>query len=317
MRKLLLSQSIFLFILFNFFESYSLAGNPPYAGDSLTITYAKKDSEELKMDVFSPKNPKGNLPLVIYVHGGGFSGGNRRGGIKFCKEMVQEGYVAATISYRLYMKGKSFSCDQQLGEKIKAIQIASNDLRSAVKYFIDHQDELNIDPEKIIISGSSAGAETILQSAFWPMDKMDFDEPVLDKSFKFAGLISFAGALMDLNLINQSTAVPTLLFHGTCDNLVPYATAAHHYCEWNAPGWLMLFGSHSIAEKIREVGGSVQLFTFCGAGHEIAGQPLRTNLDDIKSFIREAVLEGKKIQGHEIIPTKNCNSKPIPNGICE
>ncbi|MBX2843101.1 MAG: alpha/beta hydrolase [Flammeovirgaceae bacterium] len=317
MKKLPQFHFLLIISILVSFSSFATYYQKPFEGDSVTITYAKKDGEELKMDVFSPKRPSGKLPLVIFLHGGGFSGGNRKGGTEFCKELVKEGYVAATISYRLYMKGKSFSCDQQLGEKVKAIQMASNDLRSSVKYFIDHQDELSIDPEKIIISGSSAGAETILQSAFWPMDKMDFDEPVLDKSFKFAGLISFAGAVMDLNLINENSTIPTLLFHGTCDNLVPYATAAHHYCEWDAPGWLMLFGSYSIAEKVKQIGGSVELYTFCGAGHEIAGSPKTQNLEEIKSFIKKAILNGQKVQGYFIIPTKNCNSKPIPNGICE
>ncbi|WP_294820785.1 alpha/beta hydrolase fold domain-containing protein [uncultured Flavobacterium sp.] len=275
-----------------------------------TVTYFTNDSLKLELDLFLPKGKPvgGKTPLLIYVHGGGFGGGQRTDGHHICSYAAAKGYAAASITYSLYMKGKDFSCGGILTEKVKAIQIAANQLQQAVVFFIDNKERYNIDPAKIFISGSSAGAETVLHAAFWEESMLKMYGGRLPAGFKYAGAISGAGAIMDINLISKSTQVPVLLFHGSCDRTVPYATAAHHYCPAGSSGWLMLFGSHSIYNRIMTLGGSTHLVTYCGGGHDYSDMLFAKGQQTIIDFMGH-VLEGGKEQSHTIIPTgKECQA---------
>lgn len=271
------------------------------------VTYFANDTLKLEMDIFMPKGKsKEKLPLVVHVHGGGFSGGERSSDRDFTKKAAEQGFVAANITYTLYMKGKSFSCDGKLPEKIKAIQIAANQLQQAVIYFLKNESIYNIDPAKVFISGSSAGAETVLHAAFWDSKMMSIYADRLPTNFKYAGVISGAGAIMDLNLITPKNLVPVLFFHGSCDTTVPYATAAHHYCPPNSPGWLMLFGSYSIYNHIIGLKGNTKLVTYCGGGHEYSAELFHKDAQQIVDFMKD-VLKGEKQQSHTIVATgKEC-----------
>lgn len=277
--------------------------------DSTKVVYYQNDSVRLEMDIFSPgiNSNVAKKPLFIYVHGGGFSSGNRSDGFAFCKYLAGKGFVAATISYTLYMKDKSFSCDGILSEKIKAIRYGVNDLWLATGYFIDHQKDFGIDTSKIFIGGCSAGAETVLHAAFWDYNHMNWNEDKLPETFKYKGIVSGAGALMDLNLITNKNLTSVMMFHGTCDNLVPFGTAAHHFCNTDASGWLMLFGSHSIYKHIVNMGGNVKLVSYCSGGHEYSNTLFESNFEIVYDFL-ENVISDQKFQHHSIIPTgKECN----------
>lgn len=265
-----------------------------------TMTYFETDSFSLELDLFLPETPSPALrPLLLFVHGGGFSGGKREGGHQLCTYLSEQGIAAATITYTLHMKDKSFSCDGILTEKVKAIRLAVNQLWQATAFFTERADEFGIDPSRIFIAGSSAGAETVLHAAFWDRSVMELYGDPMPRRFRYAGLIGGAGAMMDINSITPKTAIPAMLFHGSADPLVPYATAAHHYCQTDASGWLMLFGSHSVYEQYNDIGADVELHTFCGGGHEFAGAYFREEHHYILNFIR-GVLAGQHFQNHRI-----------------
>jgi acetyl esterase/lipase len=145
-----------------------LCGVQSFAQKQQTLTYFQNDTLRLDLDLFLPEKASSSekLPLVIFVHGGGFSGGSRDGGFAFCKFMAQNGYAAATISYTLYMKNKKFSCDGILPEKIKAFNFGVNDLWLSTLFFIDKADSYHIDPAKIFIAGSSAGVKLFYMPLF-------------------------------------------------------------------------------------------------------------------------------------------------------
>lgn len=292
----------FLFLLFAFLFFISAK-----AQDFKTLTYFVNDSTKLELDLFLPKTQgKEKKPLLIHVHGGGFAGGTREWGHTIAKQAASQDYVAASISYTLYMKNRKFSCDGILTEKVKAIQIAANQLWQATLYFINNSEKYNIDTAKIFISGSSAGAETALHAAYWDRDIMGIYPNKLPNDFKYAGVTSGAGAIMDINLITKESVIPTLLFHGSCDTTVPYGTAAHHYCPTNASGWLMLFGSYSIYNHIIDLDGSTKLVTYCNGGHEYSDELFGKNPQTVVDFMNN-VLNSKKEQSHVIVATnKEC-----------
>ncbi|MFN8257778.1 MAG: alpha/beta hydrolase [Bacteroidales bacterium] len=285
--------------------------------DYTTITYFKDSKEELKLDLFIPPiSGNQKVPLVIFVHGGGFSGGDRTSGHNFCKVLTQNGFAAASMSYTLYMKGKSFSCDGILTEKVKAIQLAVSQLWQATGYLIKHGEKFKIDTTKIFIAGSSAGAETVFHAAYWDRKLMSLYPDPLAEMFHYKGLVAGAGAIMDINLIRKENLIPMLMFHGNCDELVPYGTAPHHYCKTNAPGWLMLFGSYSIYRHVVDFGGGCSLITFCGGGHEYSGELFDANQILVVDFLKH-VLAGDKIQDHTIINTGKSCDRSKEYGFCD
>ncbi|WP_116789912.1 alpha/beta hydrolase [Flavobacterium psychrotrophum] len=290
------------------------------AQDYKTITYFVNDSAQLQLDLFLPKTAKKSklkekTPLLIHVHGGGFAVGTREWGHTVCREAAKNGIAAASISYTLYMKGKKFSCDGILTEKVKAFQIAANQLWQATLFFIKNSETYNIDTSKIFISGSSAGAETVLHAAFWDRSLMNLYPTRLPDSFRYAGLISGSGAIMDLNLITKKNVLPIMLFHGSCDPTVPYATAAHHLCPTNSSGWIMLFGSYSIYNHILGLNGNTHLYTYCNGGHEYSDELFGKQPTETITFIKQ-VLAGQKMQSHTIISTGKICTKGEYN-FCE
>ncbi|MBK7213878.1 MAG: alpha/beta hydrolase [Bacteroidales bacterium] len=275
-----------------------------------TLIYFEQDTVQVSMDLYYPQLPySGKIPLVIFVHGGGFSSGDRSAGAEFCNYAASQGYAAASISYTLYMKGKSFGCDGILSEKVKAIRIAVAQLWQATSYFTHNSEYLGIDTNQIFVAGNSAGAETLLHATFWNRQKMNLYPGGLSQSFKYAGLLSGSGAIMDLNLIQKSNMVPILLSHGNCDPMVPYGTAAHRFCSPDAPGWLMLFGSAPIYDWVSKLGGTVSLLSFCNGGHELS-DILFTEKKKLSVDFMNRVIAGEKFSEHnEIQLNQDCDTK--------
>ncbi len=276
-------------LYFVFILSAFLSEGQDFKFERKTMTYA----DTLGLDLFVPKKSGEPMPLLVYVHGGGFSGGKRDlpNHLNFCERFAKKGWVTATISYHLTMKGKSFGCDQPVQNKINTFRKSAENIHQAVAFLM--KQKVNIDTTQIVIAGSSAGAEAVIQAAYWPETKRG----ILPASFKYAGVISMAGALLDINWITAETAIPTALFHGTCDNLVPYGTASHHYCRAENDGYMMLFGSASIADRLESLGKSYYLLSDCGGGHEWNEWPIRPeHVHMIEDFLEFDVLKQKERQ---------------------
>jgi acetyl esterase/lipase len=99
---------------------------------------------ELKMDCVFLKQSDGKpMPVVIYIHGGGWSGGDRAAGVPLSFPFAQGGYFACTVSYRLS------------GQATFPAQL--HDVKAAVRFIRTNADRLGIDPDRIGVWGHSAG----------------------------------------------------------------------------------------------------------------------------------------------------------------
>lgn len=270
------------------------------ASDILTLNYLHTETDSLDLDLFLPPNTVNQkVPLVIFVHGGGFAGGDRPGGHSLGKFLAEKGIASATITYTLYMKNKDFGCKGELTEKIKAIRYGVTDLWEATKYLMANAEKYHLNTKQIFIAGTSAGAETVLHAAYWPSTMALFGGG-LPAGFRYAGIISGAGAIMDLNLIKKENVLPAMFIHGDKDPVVPYATAAHHSCPCDASGWLMLFGSSSIYQHMKTLKADAILYTFSGKDHSVAGNFLYGNQKPVYDFVTN-VLSQKHFRKHLII----------------
>ena len=283
-----------------------------------TYTYATKDGQNLDLDIYLPQgDAELERPTLIYMHGGGFSEGHRddEGIQEFCNRLARYGYVVASISYRLTRKDKpgGFGCDCPAVEKLNTFNAAVEDIQDATFFLIENREQFAINPQKIILAGSSAGAEGVLSAAYQPPYCYGLDSgPV-----SYAGVISMAGAIPDTTVIYDESAIPSLLFHGTDDNLVPYATAPHHYCAEGTPGYLILNGSYTIAEKLQKLHAPYWLHTTCGAGHEIASLPMTEYFDAITTFCYTFVVKGEGDERETILKGKQNGEKYSTYNFCE
>lgn len=266
-----------------------------FAVSVTTYDYTTIDEQILQLDLYQPATSLSKHPLIVHVHGGGFSGGSRdrHDVAQYCGELASRGYLVASISYRLTMKGIGFGCDVRAPQKVKAINNASIDASHAIKYLIKHKSTHKIDTEKIILSGSSAGAETILNMAYV------FDPEILPPDHKYAGLISMAGAITTLDKIDKNSVIPSLFFHGTEDPLVPYATAPHHFCQEEKPGYLILHGSASIAQRLKSLGSSYYLYSIKDGNHDWAESPKHLCLEEIVDFLYHDIMNVEQIRQNE------------------
>lgn len=272
-----------------------------------TYIYSIKGNDTLRMDVFTPKHIKksDSLPVLLWMHGGGFQGSHRAylDDNKLVKYAAKEqNYIGISIDYRLSRKGTKtgFGCDCTKDEKMETFKQASIDYLDAAKYIIENAKELQIDTTKIIAGGSSAGAEGIMNAVFMKDYFVDNKEDY--KDVLFAGLFSCAGAMVDARYINEENAIPSVLFHGTKDQFVPFGNAPHHYCDPSKAGYIMLDGSEVVADKLEELEASYYFNIVKGGRHELSKVPFE-DLDDVFNFFHKTII-GKEVIQTKIIKTK-------------
>lgn len=270
------------------------------AQNKATYTYSIKGKDTLNLDVYTPENIKktDTLPVLLWMHGGGFAIGHRdyiddENLVKYAAK--KQNYIGISISYRLLRKETKtgFGCNCTKDEKLETFKQAAIDYMDAAKYVVEHAKELQIDTTKIIAGGSSAGAEGILNAVF--MREYFVDNAEAYSNVKFAGVFSCAGAMVDASYLTKNNAVPSVLYHGTKDQLVPYGNAPHHYCAPTKDGYIMLDGSKIIADKLDEFETSYYFNIVKEARHEISRIPYE-ELDKVFNFFERTVLNDEVIQ---------------------
>ncbi len=114
------------------------------------IVYAKPGVKPLKYDVYSPKGAK-NLPIIVIIHGGGWSSNNEDVMRGLARELTKGGqYVVYSIDYRWARKGDGDATNNSMANIIE-------DVFGAIAHIMEHAAEYGGDPTKIAVTGDSAG----------------------------------------------------------------------------------------------------------------------------------------------------------------
>ena len=259
-----------------------------------TYMYAERDTCELFMDVYnpaagSPVTFEGKTkPTVLFMFGGGFKRGTRddESYHKWFKQLNDNGYRVISIDYRLGLKNTEKVGIFQVNVLDAAIHLAVEDLFSATNFIIDNAEQLGVDPSSIIISGSSAGAMSVMQAEYEIANRTSWAS-VLPEGFNYAGVMSFSGAIFSREgkVDFADKTCPVLMFHGTADKLVPYKQIAVLH--------LGLYGGGKIVDRLRKYDFNYNMYHFVDYGHEIAGS-MDTTTDLQFDFIETNVMQGKK-----------------------
>lgn len=152
-----------------------LHGNIPYNNDTL--------SKHL-LDIYIPAGVKGKIPLVIFVHGGGWLVNDKYADIGYMKktvaEIVNSGYALASIDYRFSTQA-IFPAQMQ-------------DCNRAVSFLVDNAGKFGFDTSKFAVMGFSAGGHLASLMGLAKNNNVEsFFMPQSNRSFNFKAVIDFYG----------------------------------------------------------------------------------------------------------------------------
>lgn len=220
----------------------------------LDLPYADTENPRQRLDLYLPKAPQSTapLPVIVFIHGGGWKGGDKASGINNIAPYVASGhYAGISVGYRL------------TNEAQWPAQI--HDCKAAIRWIKAHAKEYNFDPAKIAVWGSSAGGHLVSHLGT-SSDVKSLEGTLgqhLDQTSQVTCVINFFGPENFLTMVRQESTVdrnttdypealllggrvqdrteiareaspvthvspgdaPFLTAHGTHDPLVPFAQA--------------------------------------------------------------------------------------------
>ena len=217
------------------------------------ISYGDKESN--KFDLYVPKdNSKENYGLVVYLHAGGFTTGDKSDDKQILQWLCSKGYVTAGINYTL-----------RTDENNASVYSQSIEIKEAISVVVEEAKKLGYNLDEMVISGGSAGGTLAMLYAYRdaeespiPVKMMfemvgppslfaeDWDTYGLDKNNEAAaGLFGvMLGSEIDKEIIGtdelqevmkpisayawiNENSVPSVIAYGTYDKVAPFKAVRH------------------------------------------------------------------------------------------
>jgi len=148
------------------------------------VTYKVANNAEQKLDVYSRRGDTSPNPTVIYIHGGGWVGGTKESSALSLAPYLEMGFSAVNVEYRL--------------GRVSLAPAAVEDCRCALRWVIAYAKEYGFDPDRLIVTGNSAGGHLSLTTGILPESAgLDYECPGRDE-LKVAAVINFYG-ITDVN----------------------------------------------------------------------------------------------------------------------
>lgn len=227
------------------------------------VSYDERHGEATTLDIYLPSPRTPNTPLIMMIHGGGWSLGSKRHFDDHGPRLAHAGYAVASINYRLVPDG--------------AYPLLFQDVFCALGFLQDNADEYSIDPTQIGVTGYSAGGH--LASLLGTAEPTGDFEPDCGHvpAFRPAAVVSGAGPT-DLSLYPDTGSIRDLL-GGTLKQVPDVYERASPVTHVSAddPPFLLIYGSDDLFvpfehaevmhEALEEVGNDVRLMRIRGAGH--------------------------------------------------
>jgi acetyl esterase/lipase len=205
------------------------------------------DPVDLELDLYQPTGDTVNRrPALIWVHGGGFTAGDKSSGASRATFFAQRGYIAVSINYRLLSETGCGGTTDPTAECEQAALAAQHDAQAAVRWLRANADEYRVDTDRIAIGGSSAGAVTSLLVDWRSEDPGSSGNPGFSSAVRAA--VSVSGGAPTNEAIDGGDP-PAIFSHGSEDRTVPF--------EWAVSNAAAMYGANIFTV----------LRVFEGAGH--------------------------------------------------
>lgn len=156
-------------------EGTKLHGDVPYLDDTL---------KKHLLDIYLPAKSTGNVPLVVFIHGGGWLSNDKYADMGYMKETVSEilesGFALASIDYR-------FSTQATFPAQML-------DCNAAVSYLVENAAKYGLDTDRMVVMGFSAGGHLASMIGLADNNEVDaFYLPGTKRQFDFKGVVDFYG----------------------------------------------------------------------------------------------------------------------------
>jgi len=217
---------------------------------------------ETVLDILQPSAPAlGNRPGVIVIHGGGWVQGDKEWTLdRICLPLIRHGLVVANVEYRLAQAAPA--------------PAAVSDVLQAAQWFHDHAAKYKVDPNRILVTGESAGGHLALMLGMTPDVKIagviDF-YGIADVADQLEGPNSrdyaakwipeqpnrreLARRMSPMTYVRKGLP-PILALHGDADPIVPYEQSVN------------------LTKAIKSAGGDAELITVPGGKHGFTPQEM-------------------------------------------
>lgn len=306
-------KKLLLLVAFAAISTLTFAQNKKYQEDlkefrQETVTYKTVGGKKLNVLFFYPeesKMAKSDNPWVLYVHGGGWAGGDKlnisRPATKgTLRHMLDNGYVCAAIDYRL-AKTPVTSFESLI------------DVKDATRFLINNSKKFKLSKKEYGIWGGSAGGHLSLVAALAPDNSFpaELDLPKTKVAYKYVlSLFPFTsctnpeifpnsifadrklfvrllGCELDKakpelvtvmspsDLINKKSC-PILLVHGSADKTLP------------------LINSEYLYQVGKECGADIDLLMIKGAGHSFSGKNISPSMEDMSQSCFDFIKKNTK-----------------------
>jgi acetyl esterase/lipase len=173
------------------------------------VVYRRASGVDLKLDVYTPYPAGGPKPTLIVFHGGGWVEGSKDGGTLALLPYLERGFAAVNVGYRL--------------GGVALAPAAVEDGRCAVRWVVENAAKYAFDPDRIVVTGWSAGGHLALTSG------------LLDVAAGFDRTCAIAGDLRWSSPAQDEVKVAAVVnWFGITDvaDLLEGANAKHYAIEW-------------------------------------------------------------------------------------
>jgi acetyl esterase/lipase len=239
------------------------------------LVYERANGWEGKLDVYAQRTPPNApaSPVVIFIHGGGWVQGTKEGSmVRGVLPYIAMGYSVVNVEYRL--------------ANVSLAPAAIEDCRCALRWVIAHAKDYNLDVNRIVVSGESAGGHLALTTGMIPasagLDRMCFttSEPHVAAIVDFFGITDIADLLDGPNKKPFPESWPyTVQWLGNQPNRAEIARASSPltYVRAGVPATISIHGdadplvpyAHStrLQEALQKAGVAHELVTIPSGGH--------------------------------------------------
>ncbi|MEI7903753.1 MAG: alpha/beta hydrolase [bacterium] len=111
------------------------------------LEYGNVGDQKLLLDLYVPEKQEGKVPVIVWVHGGGWLGGSKKDCLALKDGFVQKGFAVASVDYRL--------------TKAAIFPAQIEDCKSAIRWLRANADTYNLDAAHFGAWGSSAGGHLV------------------------------------------------------------------------------------------------------------------------------------------------------------